>query len=296
MLNTIFPVSGVEAPLWLPLLAGFLLSFFGSMAGISGAVLLLPFQMSVLGFTGPAVSPTNLIFNIVAIPSGVVRYLRERRLVAPLAWIIVAGTTPGVVFGETLRFAWLPDPKRFKIFVASVLLAIAARQVLDLRRRRPKAEEGSGDWSVRTVTFNRRRLAYEFQGRTYQCSTPGILSFSFLVGMFGGIYGIGGGAIMAPFLVAIYDLPIHTVAGATLMGTFITSVVGVLFAAASAPLWRHSGLAASPDWLLGCLFGAGGMCGMYLGARTQRYVSSFALNLLLSAILVAVAVLYLARP
>ena len=34
------------------------------MGGVSGAFLLLPFQVSVLGFTSPAVSPTNLIFNI----------------------------------------------------------------------------------------------------------------------------------------------------------------------------------------------------------------------------------------
>jgi|CZKX01.1.fsa_nt_gi hypothetical protein len=33
------------------------------MAGISGAVLLLPFQMSVMGFVGPAVSSTNLVFK-----------------------------------------------------------------------------------------------------------------------------------------------------------------------------------------------------------------------------------------
>jgi hypothetical protein len=36
--------------------------------------------MSVLGFVSPSVTPTNLVFNITAIPSGVYRYLKERRL------------------------------------------------------------------------------------------------------------------------------------------------------------------------------------------------------------------------
>jgi len=44
----LFPVSGVETWLWLPPLVAFFLSFFSSMVG-SGAFLLMPFHMSVLG-------------------------------------------------------------------------------------------------------------------------------------------------------------------------------------------------------------------------------------------------------
>ncbi len=69
----LFSHSGVEVALWVPPLVAFVVSYFSSMAGISGAILLLPFQISVLGFVSPAVSPTNLVFNIVAIPSGVYR-------------------------------------------------------------------------------------------------------------------------------------------------------------------------------------------------------------------------------
>jgi len=42
------------------LLAAFLISALTTPAGISGAVLLLPFQVSVLGMPGPSVTPTNL--------------------------------------------------------------------------------------------------------------------------------------------------------------------------------------------------------------------------------------------
>jgi len=50
------------------------------MGGISGAFLLLPFQMSFLNFTSPSVSSTNFVYNIVAIPSGVYRYIKEGRM------------------------------------------------------------------------------------------------------------------------------------------------------------------------------------------------------------------------
>ncbi|UCC18130.1 MAG: TSUP family transporter, partial [Dehalococcoidales bacterium] len=65
--------------------------------------------------------------------------------------------------------------------------------------------------------------------RYFHFSPPIVYGLCLLVGIAGGIYGIGGGAIVAPFFVAIVGLPVYTVAGAALMGTFITSVAGVVF-------------------------------------------------------------------
>jgi uncharacterized membrane protein YfcA len=66
-----FPVSGVECDVWLPPLVAFLVALLTTPAGISGAFLLLPFQMSVLGIVSPSVTPTNLVFKIVATPGGI---------------------------------------------------------------------------------------------------------------------------------------------------------------------------------------------------------------------------------
>jgi uncharacterized membrane protein YfcA len=59
------------------------------------------------------------------------------------------------------------------------------------------------------------------------------------------------------------------VAGAALMGTFITSVAGVIFYQVLAAWYPH--LSVSPDWRLGLLFGLGGFAGIYLGARCQKF-------------------------
>ncbi|MBU0616803.1 MAG: sulfite exporter TauE/SafE family protein, partial [Planctomycetes bacterium] len=112
-----FPVSGVEVSPWVPPLVALVISAFTSMGGVSGAFLLLPFQVSVLGFTSPAVSPTNLVYNIVAIPGGVFRYVREKRMAWPLTWSIIVATVPGVCIGAILRIKYLPDPRAFKFFV-----------------------------------------------------------------------------------------------------------------------------------------------------------------------------------
>jgi len=119
----------------------------------------------------------------------------------------------------------------------------------------------------------------------------GVFSLSFIVGIVGGIYGIGGGAIIAPFFMSIFGLPVYTVAGAALMGTFVTSVAGVIFFQGIAPFYPN--MSVAPDWLLGSLFGLGGIAGMYLGARFQKFVPAKVIKWMLSAIIIFTAFKYI---
>ena len=127
-----FETAGIEVSPWIPPLVALVVSFFTSMGGVSGAFLLLPFQMSFLNFTSPSVSATNFVFNIVAIPSGVYRFLKEGRMAWPLTWVVIAGTLPGVFIGYYLRVLYLPDPRSFKLFVGCVLLYIGMRLLYEL--------------------------------------------------------------------------------------------------------------------------------------------------------------------
>ena len=140
----LFATAGIEVAPWLPPLVAFVISFFTSMGGVSGAFLLLPFQMSFLGYTNPSVSATNQLFNVVAIPSGVYRFCREGRMVWPLTWVVVAGTLPGVFIGAFVRIAWLPDPRNFKLFAATVLLYIGGRMLRDLLGKNRQTGRGKG--------------------------------------------------------------------------------------------------------------------------------------------------------
>ncbi len=288
------------------------------MGGVSGAFLLLPFQMSFLGYTNPSVSATNQLFNILAIPSGVYRYFKEGRMVWPLTWAVVAGTLPGVFIGAIVRVEYLPDPKTFKLFASGVLLYIGAKMIRDLLRKNaeaanknniekrfqemvrnftkkaasPKRSEKDSLPVVKVTHFNLKSLGYTFYGEHFDAPFWGIFLLSFIVGIVGGIYGIGGGAIIAPFFVTFFALPVYSVAGAALMGTFVTSLAGVSFYQAIAPLYPN--MSVAPDWFLGVLFGLGGMAGMYLGARCQKFVPAKAIKWMLASIIVFTALKYAA--
>jgi uncharacterized membrane protein YfcA len=315
----LFPVSGVEVNPLVPPLISLVISTFTSMGGVSGAFLLLPFQVSILNFTSPAVSPTNLVFNIVAIPSGVYRFIREGRMNWPVTWVVILGTLPGIFVGALIRVNWMLNPRNFKLFVGCVLLYIGLRLLYE-RTPRAKRKKGkilefearvqerlkkvlaeSGHKTgkglppaarVKTVSWSLKSVSYEFLGETFTFNAPALFLLALVVGLIGGTYGIGGGAIIAPFLAAIFELPIYTIAGAALLGTFITSVAGVAFYSVIAPFYTNIGPVA-PDWALGALFGVGGFCGMYFGARLQKFFSGKVIRIGLGVVISFLALRYI---
>ncbi len=315
----LFPVSGVKTYIFIPPLVAFIVSFFTSMGGVSGAFLLLPFQVSFLSFTSPAVSATNFVYNIVAIPSGVYRYLKEGRMAWPLTGVVIVGTLPGVFIGYYLRVLYLPNPQAFKLFVGCVLLYLGVRLLYEMLGRSQKGKKemkaledkfnqraqglkegqkarmASGlpaEAVVKTIHFSLTRVEYEFWGERFSYSTIAMFGLAFVVGIIGGTYGIGGGAIIAPFCVAVFRLPVYTVAGAALLGTFLTSIAGVFFYSI---IPAQAGMKTAPDWLLGFLFGAGGFIGMYLGARAQKFIPQKFIKLMLGTVISFLALRYITQ-
>ena len=263
--------------------------------------MILPFQVSILGFSSPAVSPTNLIFNIVAIPSGIYRFMREGRMLWPLAMIIVAGSLPGLLAGVVIRVTWLPDPQNFKLFAGFVLLLISFRVWLDLfspektnRIQEQKSDPATNkSFAVSNVSYRLRRLSFDFDNQNYRVSNLGLLALSLVVGLVGGAYGVGGGAFIAPVLVSVYRLPVYTVAGAALTSTFVTSVLGVIFYAVLGQELSSARETVRPDFLLGLAFGLGGAAGMYLGARIQKHLPQKLIKLILGFSVTAIALKYI---
>ena len=292
-LQVLFPVSGIKTYLFIPPVVAFIISFFTSMAGISGAFLLLPFQISVLGFTTTSVTSTNFLFNVTGTPGGVYRYIKECRFAWPLALIIVAGIIPGVLIGYNIRIRLLPDPKNFKFFVGIVLLFVSLKLIRDAWNKGTDRKLNYCSFKERldNVSLSIKKASFNFGNITYTFPTSGILGLSFAVGVVGGVYGIGGGSIIAPFLITFFNLPVYTIAGAVLLGTFISSVAGVAFYS----LIPINGTVAPPDWILGILFGAGGLLGMYFGAKTQKYIPEKWIKIVLGIIVFTIASRYIWR-
>lgn len=255
-------------PHWL---AGALIAFgiaaVSTPAGISGAVFLLPVQVSVLHVPNPALTPTNLLYNVIATPGGLVRFAQTRRLRTPLTRTLLAGSVPGVIAGSVIRVELLPDRRALMIVVAVMLVPVA----VSLLRRRPDRTTGERE-RERPASW----LPFAAAG----------------VGTVAGIAGIGGGSLLAPLLAAA-GYPLALLAPAAIATTFATSIAGVASFQALALI--HGGGTIAPDWPLGIALGAGGVTGSYLGASIQPHVPERALRALLGVVSIAIAVLYLAE-
>ncbi len=261
------------------------------MGGLSGAFILLPFQMSVLGFTTPSVSSTNFLYNVIGTPGGIYSYIKECRMMWPVALIIVTGMIPGVLIGYYLRVRYLPDPRTFKFFVGIVLIYVAIRLLRAVWTDKALNVEHTyrGTDRVENVLMELEKTWFDFQGARFPFVTIGLLMLSFVVGIIGGVYGMGGGAIIAPFCITFFNLPVRAIAGPVLLATFASSAAGVTFYS----LIPVSGRVAAPDWPLGVLFGLGGLVGMYYGAKLQKNVSERWIKLMLGAVVLIVASRYI---
>lgn len=268
----------VLGPVWtvvVALFAAYAIAVVATPAGISGAVLLLPFQVSVLGTPSPAVTPTNLLYNVVATPGAIYRYWRQGQTGGRLAIVLVAGTLPGVVAGSVIRVELLPGQHAFQLVVAAVLTPL-------------------GIWLTLTRPLSPAQPADPAQDarrpRPLHLRRPSVLiTLAMIVGCVGGIYGIGGGSILSPILIASGRRP-YDVAPAALSSTFVTSLAGVItFLILSAH--QHSSVA--PDWPTGIALGLGGVAGAYTGARLQSRLPDDLIRRVVGLLVVAIGAWYL---
>jgi uncharacterized membrane protein YfcA len=209
----------------------------------------------------------------------------------PLDAFMMAGTIPRTALGNYLRVTLLPHPRDFKHLVGLVLAFICFRLFSQVLRPSGGASSPpTAGATVRTLSFTLRRVEYAFGDERHSFPVPIMFFLSVIVGVIGGVYGIGGGAILAPFWVAVFHLPVYTIAGASLLGTFITSIAGVLFYTF---LPGPVGMSTAPDWALASLFGVGGLAGIWVGAGLQKHLPPRAIKAILGTLISIVAIRYI---
>jgi uncharacterized membrane protein YfcA len=145
----------------------------------------------------------------------------------------VAGAFAGSTAGKAF------DGQKLLFLFALVMIAVG---VLMLRRR---ATPGSGD--VRLGRENAGKLG----------------AFGLGAGIFSGFFGIGGGFLIVPGLIAATDMAIINAVGTSLVA--VTS-----FGLTTALNYALSGLV---DWALAAVFVAGGLLGSAAGLRLAKRLS-----------------------
>lgn len=217
---------------------GLLLALFGG----GGSVLATPLLLYVVGVrdthvaigTSAAAVAVNAAINLLG-------HSRNGQVKWPCATVFASAGLAGSILGSSL--AKQVDGQRLLLFFAAAMAAIAVSMM-----RRPK---GEGDPAVR-ITW----------ALTLKLAPVGLVT-----GVVAGFFGIGGGFLIVPGLMAA--------AGMTLANAAASSLLSVtLFGAATSANYALSGLV---DWPVAALFILGGAGGGWVGLRGAGLLAGRAL-------------------
>ncbi len=237
-------------------LSGVLIGFTLGLVGGGGSILAVPLMVYVVGVKSPhlAIGTSALAVAANAL-AGLFNHAREKnvnwRCGASFALAGVAGALGGSTLGKAF------DGEKL-LFLFALLMLVVAFAIY----------RGRGEAGIEGVQCNRDNL-------------PKVILFGIATGMLSGFFGIGGGFLIVPALVASTSMPIYRAVG--------TSLIAV----AAFGLTTAANYAASDllDWPLAASFIAGGMVGSVLGAAAARKLAAAKgrLNTVFAALIVVVA-------
>jgi uncharacterized protein len=242
----------------------------GTMVGVGGGFLIVP----VIALLEPSWQPRTVTAYSLAVVcanacSGTAAYLRAGRVDCKSVVAFAAAAIPGVllgIFGADTIDRGLFDP------LFGVLLMLMAAWLAIAPQRRPG---GLGGSTSRALT--------DAHGTQYRWSFNIWLGLagSVVVGVISALFGIGGGPVQVPFLVAVLNYPEHVATATSHAVLAVTSLVATLIHAAQGD---YAG-----DLSLTLATAAGAVAGAPLGARLSRYVPGKTLLRILAAMLAFIA-------
>ncbi|WP_038976245.1 sulfite exporter TauE/SafE family protein [Bradyrhizobium japonicum] len=246
----------------LGLASGSLVGFSLGLVGGGGSILAVPLLVYLVGVSDPHVAiGTSAIAVAANAAVNLVNHARAGNVKWRCASVFALAGMAGAFLGSTLG----------KVIEGQKLLALFAIVMMAVGALMLKGRADAGEPSVR---LNRENL-------------PKLLALGGLTGALSGFFGIGGGFLIVPALIAATGMPILYAVGSSLVAV-------TAFGLTTAANYALSGLV---DWYLAVLFISGGVLGGMLGAGSASSLAARkgALNTVFAALIFAVAIYMLAR-
>ncbi|MGE0233724.1 MAG: sulfite exporter TauE/SafE family protein [Flavobacteriaceae bacterium] len=219
--------------------SGMLVGFVLGLVGGGGSILAVPLLVYLVGVSNPHVAiGTSALAVGVNAATGLANHARAGTVKWRCALTYAAAGVAGAFLGSTAGKAF--DGQRLLFLFALVMVLVGA---LMLHRRHAA---GNHD-----VSLNREMA-------------PKVVGYGAVTGAFSGFFGIGGGFLIVPGLIASTGMPMINAIGSSLVAV-------TAFGLTTAFNYALSGLV---DWLLALSFILGGLAGGYIGTKLARRLSA----------------------
>ncbi|MEA1071805.1 sulfite exporter TauE/SafE family protein [Sphingomonas sp. LY160] len=218
--------------------SGVLVGFTLGLVGGGGSILAVPLMVYLVGVSNPHVAIGTSALAVAANAAmGLVNHARHGTVKWRCGLTYAAAGVAGAFLGSTAGKAF--DGQRLLFLFAIVMIVVG---ILMLRRRKAVGDEGA------------------------ECdrqNAPKVLGYGLGTGGFSGFFGIGGGFLIVPGLIASTGMLMINAVG--------TSLVAVTaFGLTTAANYAFSGLV---DWVLAGVFIVGGLLGSLAGTRAAKRLS-----------------------
>lgn len=246
----------------LGVLSGILVGFTLGLFGGGGSILAVPLMVYLVGVPNPHIAIGTSAFAVAANAfTNLVGHARLGNVKWRCAGVYSVAGVIGAYVGSTV--GKIVDGQHLLVMFALLMLAVG---IMMFMRRGAQGNPGA------------------------QCSrenAPRVVTFGGLTGMFSGFFGIGGGFLIVPGLIASTDMPILFAIGSSLVAV-------TAFGLTTAFNYALSGYV---DWLLAAVFIVGGVGGGLVGSRVARRLSASKgmLNTLFAILIFVVAAYVLYR-
>lgn len=222
----------------LGVLSGTLVGFMLGLVGGGGSIMATPLLLYVVGVASPHVAIGT---SAVAVSANALASLASHATAGHVKWrcaaVFAVSGVIGALIGSSIGKAM--DGEKLIALFAVLMIVVGA---LMLRRRGFEGNPG--------VLLSRQ-------------NAPALVAMGLAAGLVAGFFGIGGGFLIAPGLIAATGMPMIYAIGSSLVSV-------AAFGAATASNYALAGLV---DWPLALAFIAGGAVGSRVGAATAGRLS-----------------------
>jgi uncharacterized protein len=236
---------------------GILIGIVGTLIGAGGGFIHVPVLIIFYGFSPQHAIGTSMAVVMLNAISGTFSYIAQKRIDYEIAIKFAVAASPGVFVGALLSQFF--NVTSFSV-IFSVLLIILSYYLFF----------GKEFYVVRTKVAQapQTRHLTDATGEEYSYAPDMSVGFSAstLIGIFSGLFGIGGGVIHVPLMYSALGIPVHVATATSHFILAITSFLGFIV---------FLGL-GYVDLDYAVVLGIGTIIGAYYGARlslkTQPYI------------------------
>ena len=231
------------ATIGLALLSGALIGLVLALVGGGGSILAVPLLIHVVGVDSPhAAIGTAAVAVALNAAAGLAGHARAANVKWPCAVVFAGAGMIGAALGAELG----------KAIDGDALLAAFGALMIVVGGLMLRGRKGGANPDVRLSAASARHLM------------PRLAGYGLAVGLLAGFFGIGGGLLIVPGLIAATAMPIGIAVGTSL-------VVVTALGATTATSYALSGYV---DWILVAWLVAGGIAGTIAGRFAGRHLAA----------------------